>query len=362
MTLPIPARIEDVTAAWLTEALRSTGLLGEGVVKAIDSRIIGVAVGFLDGLARIRLTYDGPADDAPASVIVKCPAGTAANRDVGTAIHAYEREIRFYREIAPRSPIRLARCYYTAIDLAADRYILVLEDLSNLRAGDQVAGLHTAEVYSAANTIGKFHAYWWESPDFDGDLAWLPRLSLDLAADYRRCWPQFVQLFKPTLTPAQLEIGERVGRAFEWLQEALQRQPRTIVHGDFRADNMLLDDSGRPDSIVVLDWQIGTQGMAAYDLARMVCGSMEPAERAGHEMEILRQWHNALLEGGVRGYSFEQAVEDYKVGSLYALFIPVIFHDLIEAGGDRGMQLAHAMRRRFFAAVVDQDAGSVLPA
>lgn len=362
MSLPIPTTIEDVTAEWLTEALRSTGLLDRGAVKAIESKVIGVAVGFLDGLARIRLTYEGPADKAPASVIVKCPAGTAANRETGTAIHAYEREIRFYREIAARSPIRLARCYYTAIDLAADRYILILEDLCHLRAGDQVAGLHTAEVYTAIRTIGKFHAAWWESPAFDRELSWLPPLTIDLAADYRRCWPEFVHLFKPTLTARQLEIGERVGRAFDWIQERLQRQPRTYVHGDFRADNVLLDDTGSPDSIVILDWQIGTQGMGAYDVARMVCGSMEPAERAGHEQELVRLWHDALLAGGVRGYSFEQALEDYKVGSLYALLIPVIFHALIEAGGDRGLQLAHAMRRRFFAAAEDLEADRVLPA
>jgi hypothetical protein len=45
----------------------------------------------------------------------------------------YEREIRFYREVAPHTPIRVPRVYAAILDLAENLYTLVLEDLTRSR-------------------------------------------------------------------------------------------------------------------------------------------------------------------------------------------------------------------------------------
>ena len=62
-----PKRIDDITAEWLTRAMRESGVCRESHVAAMDMTSIGGGgVGFLSGLARIKLTYDQPEPQAPA--------------------------------------------------------------------------------------------------------------------------------------------------------------------------------------------------------------------------------------------------------------------------------------------------------
>ncbi len=159
-----PSRKKVSGGQWLTWALRTGGCLTQANIVAIAVQALGQEVGFLDGLARLHLTYDHDERGAPAAVVVKVPSREAAYRQIGNRYHAYERELRFYGDVAPGSPIRLPRCFYRGMDQAADAYLLVLEDLGSLTAGDQVRGLTQAQAQAAVETIGRLHACWWETP------------------------------------------------------------------------------------------------------------------------------------------------------------------------------------------------------
>src|SRR4029079_19802095 len=104
----------------------------------------GVGVGLLGELLRVEPRYAGDDLDAPASMIVKLPTHAAQNKAIGMAFQFYERELRFYREVAPTAKVRVPRCWYSDMDLAAEEFVLVLEDLSHLQLADQVAGVSPA--------------------------------------------------------------------------------------------------------------------------------------------------------------------------------------------------------------------------
>jgi hypothetical protein len=70
-------------------------------------------------------------------------------------------------------------------------------------------------------------------------------------------------------------------------------------------------------------------------------------------MEFVEHWHARLEQGGVRGYSYQQAVEDYRNAALICLYYPVTIHIAEEAAGQRGTALAHAQIERFFTAAVE---------
>src|SRR5262249_4856440 len=156
---------------------------------------IGQEVGFLDGLSRLHLTYDHDEGGAPSSVVVKLPSREAAYRQIGDRYNAYERENHFYKDVAPRSPIRLPRCFYRGMDQAANAYLLVLEDLGALTAGDQVHGLTQARASAAVAAIGRLHACWWETPALEA-LDWMPHRNIQ-PARYRQFWPRFRQAAGP---------------------------------------------------------------------------------------------------------------------------------------------------------------------
>jgi aminoglycoside phosphotransferase (APT) family kinase protein len=355
----IPATIAEITPSWFTAALRTAGCLTGANIVGIAVQAIGQQLGFLDGLARLRLTYDQHEINAPSSVVVKIPSGEAAYRRIGDHYHAYEREIRFYGDVAPGCPIRLPRCFYRGMDRTGDAYLLVMEDLGSLTAGDQVNGLTQAQARAAVETIGKLHAHWWETPALKS-LGWMPKRNIQ-PIRYRQLWPGFRLSIGPHLPAPALALGEKLGGQLEELLRAMEERPHTIVHSDFRADNLLFDDLARADPVVVVDWQLAIRGPGMLDVARLLCGSMPSAARAACEMDVLRRWHQALQTGGVKGYSFEQALNDYRIGALLCLYFPVTIHGAEEAAGKRGVALADAQIERFFTAALELEAESVLP-
>ncbi|NDE58778.1 MAG: hypothetical protein EB010_05065, partial [Acidimicrobiia bacterium] len=84
-------------------------------------------------LGRVTLRGQG----VPDSVIVKLPTADPGGQMIGQMMRVWEREHRFYTEVAHRvSEVRLARCLFST----AEPYALILEDLSPAKPGDQVAG------------------------------------------------------------------------------------------------------------------------------------------------------------------------------------------------------------------------------
>lgn len=103
------------------------------------------------------------------------------------------------------------------------------------------------------------------------------------------------------------------------------------------------------------------RGAGILDVARLVGGSIPPAERGGHHEEMVECWHRGLTAGGVTRYSFEEAWHDYRLSALVAMLNPVRVHYMFKTGGARGMALGAAMTERFFRDLVECGAEAVVP-
>ena len=186
-------------------------------------------------MARVLLTYDQKEIGLPSSVVVKLPAVTPSTRELGDSWNAYEREARFYQEIAPLSPVRLPRCYFSVLDPDKGDYILVMEDVSGNTFGDQVKGLTLDQAYAAIRTIAPFHAHWRDHPDLE-NLTWMPSENLDILHLFAQNWPQYRHQFHDQMTEEERDIGDRLNWRGDRLVELHAKGPCTIVPSDFRAD------------------------------------------------------------------------------------------------------------------------------
>src|SRR5262249_14447015 len=144
-------------------------------------------------------------------------------------------------------------------------------------------------------------------------------------ATIRNAWPHFLESFGDSLPPGGRALGERILRHLEGILAALVKRKRTLVHFDYRADNLFIDLTRR-EPIVVLDWQLMMWGPGAYDVARLAGGSIRPAERGGHHEEIVECWHQGLMAGGVTDFSREEAWHDYRLCAITAMLNPVLVH------------------------------------
>ena len=185
-----PKTIETISAGWLTEVLRAAGVLERATVRAVEVQAIGEGVGFLSGRARVTLHYDQSEEGAPTSVVVKLPSSIKAGNDFAESTHAYEREVRFYREVAPLTPIRVPRMFATVMEPAESAFIMVMEDLQALTAGDQVSGMSRAQVLAAVRTIAPLHAHWWNG-DQRQVLPWMP--SVEQQLEMLSLTPEFIR-------------------------------------------------------------------------------------------------------------------------------------------------------------------------
>jgi len=361
MGASIPRTLDDVDAAWVDAALKEGGALKSASVSMIEPEPIGVGVGLLGDLLRLQLHYDGDDEDAPSTVIVKLPSHHEANRAQGMLFGFYEREIRFYRDVAPGVRIRVPRCYWSGMDPDAGLFALLLEDFSTLQMADQVAGVSPDRAMAAVRSLARFHADWWETDDLES-LEWMPYsngpVTMQAVGVYERGWEPFLEHFGGGLSQEARLLGERVRDHFAGLLEQLGQSPRTIVHTDFRLDNLFF---GHGDEVGIIDWQLSTRGRGVYDVAYLLCQSMTVEQRRAHEMDVLKAWHDTLVAEGVADYSWADAVEDYTRSAMICLVIPVAAGNDMDLGNERGKALVAALADRAFTAAIDLDAGRLLP-
>ena len=137
------------------------------------------------------------------------------------------------------------------------------------------------------------------------------------------------------------------------LIDQILQGPRTLVHGDYRADNLMYRDNGDGQDLLVIDWQITNQGAGTFDLGYLMSGSVDAEVRRGLEMDVLRRYHSQLLEGGVEGYDFAQCFHDYRRALLIGFTYCVQGGGAADLTHPRTIALLEGIARRCEAAVED---------
>lgn len=354
--IPIPDSIEEVTADWLTAVLQHAGAI-DCRVSTVESTHFGEGVGLLSFMLRCRLHYDAPHGDEPASVIIKLEPEGERYRESVEYSRGFEREIRFYRDLAPQTPIRVPRFFYGDYD--KHRAVIVLEDVGHLTSRNQIHGLQNSETVAAARQIARLHAKYWNNDTHEA-LSWMPVHDERLTMNYAECWDLFEDVYGLRIGKDAVAMGRRLRDAIDWLRAEMTARPRTVCHGDFRADNMFF--SGDGEDVVVIDWQLSTRSLGALDVARLLGGSEPPIERSSHHMETFNVWYQTLRDEGVAEYSQETALQDFRLGALIVLSVPVRITTLWgpDPGGRQG-QLMDAIATRMFASAMEIDAAARLP-
>ena len=300
---------QDVEPNWLTTILRQRGLLIDGRVTSVAATPVGT--GQMADTVRFALTYE-PAGAGPATIVGKFASQDEQSHATGKLMRAYEVEVRFYAELAHRVTCRLPGLLFAAVDPDEAWFTLLLEDLSEATQGDEVAGCDVEVATAALGQLAGLHAPCWEAPDL-AQSPWVNRSTPEsdafTAVVVSGVFPGFLDRYGDRIEPAHIRLLESfVPRLSTWL--ARPRGPRTLVHADFRLDNLLFTPGDTAP--VVVDYQTINWGSGAYDLAYFVGGCLEPAVRRPAAEYLVASYHEALMAGGVRHYSLVDLMADYR--------------------------------------------------
>jgi aminoglycoside/choline kinase family phosphotransferase len=341
-----PRTLDDVTATWMAEAL------GVGI-DSIDVQPIAAGEGFMGQLARVRI--DSTDEAAPTSVIVKLPTSDPGGRTIGEMSRVWEREHRFYAELAPLMQIRVP----AALVNIAEPPCLVLEDLSPAVAGDHVAGATLDQAERAIDTLAQFHAAWYEQPLLH-ELSWMPGLDdpqvLAIGPMFEIGWPIFLERYGDALPERCLRWCERfVGEIPEWIERHFD-VPTTLVHGDYRLDNLFFADDG---SVAVIDWQLSMRAPGQTDVVYFCANNLTVPMRRQHDRVLIERYVAALHRLGVSSDAVTVDVvwQGYREGLMFyaASFGASLL--TIDPANDRGVALFDALVHRTFTALDDLDVG-----
>lgn len=359
--LTIPAGPDEVTRQWLTRALRSTSVISSTNIAGRQLERLGEGQGFVGQIYRFTLEYDTPEDGSPRSLVVKL-----SSSDRGLRLLTFElnqTEVRFYQEIAPQVQLRTPHLYYSAADPDTSKTVLLLEDIAGARAGDNVAGGSTNEARLAVRQIAGFHAHWWESRGLQ-EITWLPSITGQRLLDqktFRRRWAIFTDKLGSRIPPSLRQAAKGFGNHAGLVKDRILRLPRTVIHGDYRLDNLFFGHAGTGFPLTVFDWQLTRVGPGPTDVAYFMAWCLEPEHRRRVEAGLLKDYHDSLVENGVRGYGFDQCQRDYRLSMFYPLVLLVTSGALLDFTSDRGGSLIAALIKRVNAAVADHRIGELLP-
>ncbi len=337
----IPSTFDDVTAEWLAEA---TGL----PISEVTLDQIGTGIGVSSALYRVECA----GEHCPTSLVVKLPALDEAAVFTATVLRMYIREVRFFDELAALSPIRVPASHHAAVDEETSRFVVVMEDLGDLRAVDQNVGMEGPDAERCVDELARWHARWWRSAD--GFAARGAAIRLDdpiypaiLPTVFAEGWAK-LQAEMGSMPDAIVEVAPRWSDAHGGLLAELAMAPTTLVHGDYRADNMLFEADG---TLALLDFQLTGVGSGAYDLAYFVTQSLDPQTASANERALFDRYVVGLVAAGVPEADTDHLWDGYRAAALFCLVYPVVASRGMDLDDPRQRSLVEAMLTRFARAV-----------
>ena len=349
----LPELPNEITSNWLGS------VLGYEVEEAIQETL-GIERGFMGDVIRVHLKGD---KRLPPSVVIKLPK--KVNRVFGELLGVYEREIMFFRELGESTSLRIPKQYYSEFDrdkgsekqgeilalldrlplfmsrwvnaigskIAASkkrRYILVIEDLFNMKPGDQVVGLDSEQCIPVLTGIAKMHKHYWKNKTLDNHF-WLLKLDVDAKLRFG-IFKSHVENFRNSVSKSlwpHLDALKSGGPSL--MRKFYAFAPTTLIHCDLRLDNILFDGN----SCAYIDWQLVRSGPAAFDIAYFLSSALHTQATEGEIEQILHAYHSAL---NIEDYSYEDLLSDYAYG-LRMVLLNLTHTGDVELGDNRGKEM-----------------------
>jgi aminoglycoside phosphotransferase (APT) family kinase protein len=354
VTLPklsIPRDWEEITPAWMTDALRSRhpdAVIGDVQVVLRD-----------DGTnrrARLGLTYS--AGTGPATVFAK--AVDPAHAELVALTSGLFHEPRLFNA-GVVLPLDHPAVYAAIIDEDASDFLMIMEDVVARGADprDSTRPMTIDQVASGVGGLAKLHSEFW------GD-----RITSDPALSWVEPFVAFAGLEYAPLEIAYERLGDSVPAEIPgmtgtdlfvdiWARYigTLTEAPQTLLHGDPHIGNTyVLPD----DTVGFLDWQMVRRGNCALDLGYFLQGALTIEDRRRSERDLVEEYRGALSLPADDMPSTDEVWLRYRASVAHGLAIWIA----TLSGGDawQGAEICLALAQRYAAAFVDLDTRGALDA
>ena len=315
--------IAQITTAWLTERLRSKGHLA-APAEVTEIQVESPSQNSTNVVAHLNVEYSPGSINLPRRFFFKM-----GNADMCVDCEVWFHDgILAHMDASPTIP-----CFDAAWDRDAGRGYLVFEDVSQTHYHGK-GGVHPAlqvEAESIIDAFAPFHAFWWDHSLLGETVGRFPEedslLWYSGVAQYEESLVQFADLVEERLSQRRRKLLERVLASFPFkdLRGKSRLTPGnrlTLIHADAKYDNTMLPKSLDTHGVYLIDWAFWEVRMGTDDIAHIgLYGFCDP--KANLTRELVRRYHDGLLQHGVEDYSWEDCWHDYRLSTIRHLFIPI---------------------------------------
>ena len=340
--------LEDITPAWLTQAL---ALKFPGTV--VESVCIGTVIPGTATKVRLMLTYNaaGHAHRLPPTMWLK--GGLEAHSHSEHLRAVYAGETLFYRELADKYETRTPKCYYADSDDAGIS-VVILEDVLTLGAKfTQLRKPATPDfVARALEHMARRQAASWMAPELYAN-EWLRSGGSHHASDLPGWiwapsnWEKYSNEPRFKLMPQAFRDRALMEKSARNLHEVFFfGEPWALAQGDAHYGQAYEMPDGE---VRFLDWSAVQIAHWCHDVSYFMGGALAPADRRATEEDLLKGYLAKLKDFGVeKPPTMEQALKDYSTGILHGVGWVMCPTEM------QPEENCHAMTERFVSAAVDR--------
>ena len=275
MEVTFPTSPDDLNREWLSSALGRP-------IESFEMHPIGGGKGNLGDLVLVSL-------ENGEQVVAKFAANRQEALNAAKRSGLFEREIKFYHELAPKLDIQLPKLFPSAYDPSSAYFIMLLEYLEPVKESDTISGIGVDYTRQTLAELSKLHT---QGRDLI-DTPWVQTMISqhrinNLTIMIEKGWPVLQKICGELVEPLkEINILERFLETMSYLNTLDQ----TIVHGDVKPDNLVISSQG----VTIIDWQGFGTGPPAWDIAYCMCQCLTTEERRLYESELLDSYPHDLV-------------------------------------------------------------------
>ncbi|HJT35977.1 MAG TPA: aminoglycoside phosphotransferase family protein [Pirellulales bacterium] len=202
-------------------------------------------------------------------------------------LHNPLREIAVYRHLLAEGEPGTAVCYGSLADAYGNRFWLLIERVG----GRELYQIGEPALWqAAARWLARMHCLW--AGRIEEIQRRAPLLNHDGA--FYHSWLERAIQFQQQHGQLGLIAWQRLVDGYDAVIERLVALPKTFLHGEFYASNVLIDDACQPLRVCPVDWEMAAVGPGLTDLAALAAGRWSDDERTA----LLDAYHSGLVECG----------------------------------------------------------------
>ena len=350
----IPGNMTEVDEDWLFSLLQNDTKFETDKIVNINREPVGEGIGQSGEFNRVEVTSES---GATTNYFLKLRAPLHGLHPVAMRYKMYEKEVRFYNELAAKMEVRTPNVLHADYDASEEKVVLLMEYMDGWSSPDQLTGASHQQTKAALKELTKISAPFWGRTQ---EVDWLPDFQADFLretiGDMQACEAIFFDRFGEHLSISREDFSRMVA-SWSTILDKLSDGILTFTHYDYRVENLFFSQDA--ERVAVIDWQLIAAIRPSWDFAYLIGTNIATDDRRQHEKEYINLYLSELKARGI-DYSESQLREDMKWTLLGISTIPVIGGANFDASNERSFELFKTIAQRHFETIADYDALSVI--